>query len=180
MKKLLNNPWVSGILALLAILLVGNSVMNNSSGGISYAYQDTSDEVEDSPSDETIDATPATSKFDLASVQALAEQVSTRNLFERKKDIIATVEAVPEKQAMAEATIKVKGIWIQNNVRYVIIDDQMLQPGQSIEQVRVLRIEDQGVWVTSNQDASSQSAKYIQPGQSWTYQYPKPDDKSQN
>ncbi len=178
MKKLLNNPWFSGTLGLLALLLVANSVLENTSS--SYSYQDIVSEDDDSYSDETPEATQAPSQFDLASIQALASQSSTRNLFERKKEIIAPVQAAPEKQAMAEATVNVKGIWIQNNIRYVIIDDQMLQPGQSIERVRVERIEQQGVWLSSNQDTGVQDSHFIQPGQSWTYQYPKPNDNSQN
>ena len=76
---------------------------------------------------------------------------------------------------MATTTVRVKGVWIQGSCRYVIIDDRMLEPGQSLERVRVERIEPRGVWLAYNDESH-----FIQPGQTWTYQYPRPKDNSRN
>lgn len=174
MKKHLNNPWVSGTLALLAVLLVAHSFMQSSSTSPSYYFEDTSDGYVQEDSEETPQQNPSGSAFDVNSIKELAAQSSSRNIFERELEKPESSEEIEEK-AMVETTIKVKGIWIQNNLRYVIIDDQTLKPGQSIERVRVLSIEERGVWVTSNEERH-----FIEPGQSWTYRYPKTKDKSPN
>ncbi|MDQ8186472.1 hypothetical protein [Pelagicoccus sp. SDUM812002] len=174
MKKHLNNPWVSGTLALLAVLLVANSVMDSSTPSPSYSVEDTVDEYEQDENEETAFSDPIGAVFDASSIKELAAQSSPRNIFERQLEKPEPSEEI-EEVALAETTIKVKGIWIQNNLRYVIIDDQTLKPGQSIERVRVLSIEEQGVWVTSNDEQH-----FIEPGQSWTYRYPKAKDKSPN
>lgn len=175
MKKLLNNPWISGTLALLAVAFIANSLTENSGSTSSYSVEDTVLEEEVDYTEDSLETIPALSVFDANSIQKLASQDSTRNLFQRKADKAENLELEPEKQEMIEETIRVKGIWIQNNIRYVIIDDRTLQPGQSTERIRVLSIDEQGVWVTSNEESH-----YIEPGQSWTYRYPKPQDNSQN
>ena len=172
MKKLLNNPFVAGGLALLAIVLVAHSIMGGSGSSRAVPSYDPQPYAETDQDPLLPEGEGPPAAFDPASILALAAKPSSRNLFERRAETAAPAEDLPEE--MASATIRVKGVWIQDNRRYVIIDDRMLQPGQSIERVRVERIEPQGVWVATTLDESH----FIQPGQSWTYHYPKPKDSS--
>ncbi len=168
MKKLLNNPLVAAGLAILAIALVAHSFLGGS-GPSGYGPAFDPFAAFNSGEDPLLaEGLAPAANFDSAAVRALAAKPPARNLFERLADKPPPSDALPEE--LASATIRVKGVWIQDNRRYVIIDDRMLQPGQSIERVRVERIEPQGVWIATAREGSH----FVQPGQSWTYQFPKP------
>ena len=175
MKKLLNNPWISGSLALLALILVGNSLLGPSAPSYTppaHAANDDYAAADEAPPRD--DATYAPSSFDRRAIQALAAQSPQRNIFAREQSKAPATQPPPEK-AMSEATITLRGIWIQDRQRYALVDDQTLQTGQTHGLARLQGIEEHGIWLSYDGEEH-----FLALGHSWTYRYPSPQGQTAN
>lgn len=180
MRKHLNNPIVSGTLALLAIAFLLYSVMGDSSSSSYGGYEETEeyDDYEDEYDDsfENEDGQPTRkATFDSKAMIKLASVLPSRNMFSRPvRPVEAPKPSSPEQEMISESVL-IKGVWVQGVARYAAVDNLIMREGESYKRIAVERIESSGVWIRYDQQNY-----FIQPGQSWTYQYSKPIALSEN
>ena len=180
MRKLLNNPFVSGGLALAAVALVAASLRDDKgarrSSQVPPVFEASTDYQPAEGEALAALAPSSAAAFDADAIRELAPQSAARNLFARPAPAISAADTKePREQVLATATLRVKGVWVQGGLRYVVIDDKTLSPGQSLDRVVVERIETQGVWI-----GHSGQSHFIKPGESWSYQYPAPQEVARN
>lgn len=172
MKKHLNNPYISGILALLAIAFVYFSLDDS---GSSFSYSSPLDDIYDEGEvyDESAEAFAAKSA-DVDGIHKLVTKSVSRNIFE---PVVADAEETAQKAEdnIATASLFVKGVWIQGDIRYTVIDDKVFVPGQAYDRVQIDRIESSGVWINH-----ARESHFIRPGEVWTYEYLKPKEAAPN
>ncbi len=172
MIKKLNNPIVSGLLAAVAIGLVLVRLLPDP-----HSLRQNDSEIEDifDFDGEMDDLGPPTA-FDPDAIHALATASPQRDILSRQLPVAIAghTEASPEKRYESES-VSVQGIWIQGQSRIAAIDAISLREGQYSKRARVDRIETGGVWLRVDHET-----RYLQPGQSWTYQYEKVQAEAHN
>lgn len=181
MRKLLKNPLVSGGLALVAVALVASSLMDDKRPRSNYnaapaTAEATNDDYGQSNESDFGQTPSLATTFDIKAILDLSAQTAPRNLFARPAPPVTAASGDDTReQALATATLQVKGVWVQGGLRYVVIGDKTLSPGQSLDRVIVERIETHGVWI-----GHSGESHFLKPGESWSYQYPVPHEVARN
>ncbi|MDQ8203037.1 hypothetical protein [Pelagicoccus sp. SDUM812003] len=170
MRKLLNNPFVSGALALGAIALVAHSLIGGKPKHRPSDLYSSQDIDYDDPAiyEDSTEASiaPVQPRFDREAILRLAEQPLTRALFNRPRTAESDIGSAESSELENRSkTLHVKGVWIQGNIRLALIDERSYQPGQSVDRIQIERIDASGVWL-----AHQGESYFIKPGESWTYQ----------
>lgn len=145
MKKLLNNPWFVGVLALAAVVFVARSLIPARAGVSVAATEEVGEAVPGEP------MTPAA--------------VGTGNIQDALKEIVITpgardpfsprakatvVQAVGEKVLPPDIveTIRLTALWTQDGTTYALINNRIHCVGDRVGSLTVDTATQDGVWVT--------------------------------
>jgi hypothetical protein len=152
MRKLLNNPWVVGALALAALAFVGMPLLPRQSAGGSPDSQSSvvvDDAVSvDETGEETLPAGAAPSDIALA-LKELAITTPLRDPFAaRIKTLPASVIAEQAPVPDSVDTLRLSAIWIQGANTFVLINGAIRQAGDAFSRFKIESATRDGVWVT--------------------------------
>lgn len=148
MRKLLNNPWVVGGLALVALAFVGMPLLPKQN-----PVDSPSPVVDDvrslEPSDdETLQAGVASSDIALA-LKELAIATPLRDPFAaRAKAVPATLIAEQASVPDSVDTLRLSAIWLQGAETFVLINGSICQEGDEFSRFKIESVTREGVWVT--------------------------------
>lgn len=155
MRKLLNNPWVVGALALAALAFVGMPLLPRQSAVVSPESTDShalvvvDDAVSvDGSGEETLPAGSAPTDIALA-LKELAIATPLRDPFAaRTKALPALVFAEQAPVADSVDTLRLSAIWIQGATTFVLINGAIRQAGDVFSRFKIESATRDGVWVT--------------------------------
>ena len=138
MKKLLNKPWFVATLALIALSLVGRSVLPRLQLTASSAPAPSSAENEPAAAP---DAPPSIE----AALQSLAVPAALRDPFApRARPQAASAEPVAPDSV---DTVLLSALWTQDGETLALINGRILQPGDEIGRLKIESASQEGVWV---------------------------------
>ena len=141
MKKLLNNPWFSGLLVLAAIAFVAQSLLPSNARPRVAAGSDVVS------SDETAASAPAASIHD--ALAALQVPASMRNPYAPRTAPGSAVEAVaPKKPDETSSTFLLSAVWRQDALTLALINGSIQSAGSHFGPLHIESIQPDGVWVT--------------------------------
>ncbi len=137
MKKLLNNPWFSATLALLAIYVVVQSVLPSVSKP--RARPTTEDEPQD-----------------LNAAINIPEVLATLTSPSRQRDPFSAHSSASPDEPTQEIstpredreTILLTAIWRQKNTSLVLINGSIQSSGSQIGRINIESIQPDGIWIT--------------------------------
>jgi hypothetical protein len=151
MRKLLNNPWVVGALALAALVFVGMPLLPRQSAAestdSSSAVADDGVSLDES-GEQTLPAGAAPSDIAVA-LKELAITTPLRDPFAaRTKALPASV--IAEQAAVPDSvdTLRLSAIWIQGANTFVLINGAIRQAGDAFSRFKIESATREGVWVT--------------------------------
>lgn len=138
MKKLLHKPWFVAALALIALLLVGHSVL---------PWLKTAEPpppAEASADAEAVAAQKVSPSIDMA-LQAVPVPATLRDPFAERvhPKIVSAEPAEPD----SVDTLVLSALWTQNGETWVLINGRILQPGDYIGRLKIESASQEGVWV---------------------------------
>lgn len=148
MKKLLNNPWVVGVLAMGAVLLVARTVLRAMSPGfVSSASASTDFEWDDSESEADENQTLS----DAASIRQVVLDVALPteipDPFVNRSRIKET--PTPEIESVEEADrIKLSAIWEQGGEMLLLLNGRIFRVGDTLGRVTIESASLDGIWLT--------------------------------
>ena len=148
MKKLLNNRWFVGVLALVAVAFVAHSLIPADDGSGSAVV------VEETGGGELADGDSSDSSQGAVGVRQALSELSggtpARDPFSvRTKAAPATVVQV-EKAPPPDLveTIRLSALWTQRGETYALINDRICRVGDKLGRLTVETATHDGVWVT--------------------------------
>ncbi|MGH8021910.1 MAG: hypothetical protein ACREIA_27240 [Opitutaceae bacterium] len=142
MKKLLNNPWIAGALALIAIVAVTSTLHKGGASGRRAAFAGTEDlDLVEQDASETGELTPS----------AIRKIVLGLSIPETLPDPFASAESkafAAAPQAAETERVHLSGIWNQAGETLVLINNRILRAGETIGRVSIESADLDGVWLT--------------------------------
>ncbi len=142
MKKLLNKPWFSGLLALAAFLFVAQSLRPTAARSLPSATTDSSVSTDVAPTSPQRDIPQILSTLSIAS--NLRDPFAPRGVFSAP---VADKTVAPAQVENSE-TFLLTAIWRQNNTSLALINGVIQAPGAQIGSILVESIQPGGIWVT--------------------------------
>jgi len=133
MRKLLNNPWLVGSLCLAVPLVAGRALLRPGDG----AYP--------ARSETPVGSEPVRIAAENPPGAAAAER--TRPLAAASRDPFAAWERGPT-PAGATETVQLSALWTENGATLVLLNHQMLKPGDKIGRWQIESATQDGVWIT--------------------------------
>lgn len=148
MKKLLNKPWFAAVLALAAVLLVGNSLLTGGKG--STGKGGASNFAANSTSLETEGATEEVSRVPAGdALKALVIRPSAlRDPFAQptREEVVVTAEKTSLPDLVD--TVHLSALWTQSGATFTLINDRICQAGDEIGRLKIESATQEGVWIT--------------------------------
>jgi len=147
MKKLLNNPWVVGALALAALAFVAHSLIPASGGSSAGIVEDTgANPLAGGESSETVAATGSVHD----AIKELSSSSATRDPFSPRAKIATQNTAPAEKTPQPDVveTIRLTALWTQDGATYALINDRVCKAGEKLGRITVDVATQDGIWVT--------------------------------
>ena len=148
MKKLLNNPWVVGALALLALAFVAHSLIPAGGGsGVAFVAEEPVDLADHG------DETPASGRNAESIRDALKNLpglgATLRDPFSPRAKAAPAVEAPVEKTPAPDIveTIRLTALWTQDGATYALINDKICRVGDKVGRLQLESATQDGVWV---------------------------------
>lgn len=144
MRKLLNKPWVVALLALAAVALVAQSLVDRPQRPRRVVAEVVDETVEDpsaSPS------APAGSLVEALASLSLPDQLpdpfAPRHL--RTAEVVAEVrDTGPD----VTETVRLTAIWEQDGATFILLNGRICRTGDSVGRITVASIGRDGVWLT--------------------------------
>jgi hypothetical protein len=147
MKKLLNNPWFVGVLALAAVAFVAHSLIPVDGGSAVIAEESS---VDESTSDISGQTTPEAGSVRDAIKELSGNAAATRDPFSTRAKaapaVVAQVEKAPPPDLVE--TIRLTALWTQNGETYALINDRICRAGDKLGRLTLETATHEGVWVT--------------------------------
>lgn len=146
MRKLLNQPWFVGALALSALAFVVYSVMPKNSARFAAAPED---EVASETTEEALAGGPQSPTGIAAALKAMPDTPATRDPFAARARIVvaaAPVEKVPEPDVVD--TVRLTALWTQGGETFALVNGRICTIGDRIGRLRVETATQDGIWVT--------------------------------
>jgi hypothetical protein len=144
MRKLLNKPWVVALLALAAIALVAQSVLDRPQP---RAQRPVTAVVEELPEDAA--GLPPAASGSLAEALAslsFPDQLPDPFAPRRQRAAEAVVEARESGLDVTE-TVRLSAIWEQDGSAFVLLNGRICRSGDSVGRITLVSIERDGVWL---------------------------------
>jgi hypothetical protein len=147
MKKLLNNPWVVGALALAALAFVAHSLIPANGGSGAGVVEDAG--ANPLAGGEPSEAVAATGSVHDA-IKELSTNSATRDPFSPRAKIAAHIAAPAEKTPQPDVveTIKLTALWTQDGATFALINDRVCKAGEKLGRITIDVATQDGVWVT--------------------------------
>jgi len=145
MRKLFNNPRFVAVAAVLALLLVANSVWSRMKGPITHPNV-TATAVVESGGDESQPANAPVLDVREA-LKALPPLNLARDPFAARGRTEASQDAKVVEADLVD-TVHLSAIWTQNNTTLVLINDRISQAGDEFGRIKIESATQEGVWVT--------------------------------
>lgn len=145
MRKLLNQPWFVGLLAIGAFVFVGVSLMPKKTTGIPTVSTDPT--VEEQSTDEAQASAGSSTGLNGKNLQAPEITSAMRDPF------TASARSSPVQIAEAKAepdqveTFHLSAIWSQGATTYVLLNGHILQSGDTIGRIKIETASLEGVWL---------------------------------
>jgi hypothetical protein len=144
MRKLLNKPWVVALLALVAVAIVAQSLLDRPQRRPRRAVPET-------PAEESSDPVAAA-----GGAGSLAEALSSLSLpdqvpdpFAPRRLRVAEVAAeIRENGPDLTETVHLSAIWEQDGAAYILLNGRICGPGDAVGRITIISIERDGVWLT--------------------------------
>jgi hypothetical protein len=148
MRKLLNNPWFVTVVAVVALLLLGNSLRSARTGqgfGFATAANPTGGGTSSAVGEMGEGEVPVNMAAQDA-LQALPVPARVSDPFAPR----ARHEQEPEKAPEPDQVDRVHltAIWTQNDATLVLINDRICQAGDEIGRIKIDTTAQEGVWVS--------------------------------
>ena len=145
MRKLLNNPWFVGAMALVALGVVVNSVWPSKPRYAQAAADAADGAVTETGSTDTGDAHSLSIPDAL---KALAVSSPVRDPF--AGTAVAEKTGAAEKVELPDAvdTVHLSAVWIQQGNNLALINDRIVAAGEEIGRLKIESASSEGVWVT--------------------------------
>ena len=150
MKKLLNNPWFVGALALAAIAFVAHSLIPANGGlATTMVVEETGAEAAAGEDSGQATATNAGSVRDAIKELQNGTQ-SSRDPFTPRAKFAAAVVAQAEKTLPPDLieTVRLTALWTQQGETYALINDRVCRVGDKIGRLTLQSATQDGVWMT--------------------------------
>ncbi|ATC65500.1 hypothetical protein CMV30_16965 [Nibricoccus aquaticus] len=149
MKKLLNNPWVVGVLALAAVAFVAHSLIPaGGSPGVSEVAEDAGNG--ELPGGESSGTTADAGSVRDAIKELSGNPAATRDPFSSRAKAVA-VSATPAEKVPAPdvvETVRLTALWTQNGGTYALINERICRVGDKLGRITIETATQDGVWVT--------------------------------
>ena len=145
MRKLLNNPWVVGALALAALAFVGMQFLPKRSANVAESLVEADSET---AVDETGSVGAGGSSITLA-LKELVIASPLRDPFARRIKAVppaAVVELAPVPDSVEK--IHLSAIWMQGADTFVLINGAIRQAGEEFSHFKLESTSRDGVWIT--------------------------------
>lgn len=146
MKKLLNNPWVVGVLALVAIAFVANSLIPAGGGPAVVADEP----VAEQPGDGQNSGVVAESGGMREALKELSISSATRDPFSRRAKTEVVKTQVVEKAAPPDLveTVKLTALWSQDGDTFALLNGRICRAGDKLGRLTLDKATQDGVWLT--------------------------------
>ncbi len=162
MRKLLNKPWFVVVLALSAVVLCTWSIRDQVRGGRPRAHRSSVEVTPDAApaglADETSDAPtasdPAADTPPLPIPQVLNTIVYPKDIpdpFARRATTVVAGEPDSEAESAVpdeKETVELSAVWSQGSVQLAVVNNRILQAGETIGRMTIDQIGLDGIWVT--------------------------------
>jgi hypothetical protein len=139
MRKLLNNPWLVGSLCLAVPLVAGRALLRSGDG----AYPARPEVPVGSEPVRIADEIPAGS----AAAGTIDPSWRSLPVAAASRDPFAARARGPA-PAGATETVQLSAIWTENGATLVLLNHQMLRPGDKIGRWQIESATQEGVWIT--------------------------------
>jgi len=155
MKKLLNNPWVVGLLAALAIVFVTHTAMKDD--GYDYASGDSWDETEDWSEEEADSygetSAPANGTSIWEALDALTPSTPPTDPFSHRPANVLVGTTAEEETTAPLVSVHLSAIWKQGEQTLLLVNDRIHASGDTVVELAVgdLSIESaslDGIWLS--------------------------------
>jgi hypothetical protein len=145
MKKLLNNPWVVSVLALIAVLFVAQALIPAGSGTPVVVEE----EASETTSEEVAAAESSGGESIRDAIKELAVTATARDPFAPRfratnSPVVAEKAPLPDRVE----TIKLTALWTQGGATYALINDRIRCVGDKVGGLTVETATQDGIWVT--------------------------------
>jgi len=143
MRKLLNKPWVVVLMAVVAIVLVAQSLLDRPQrrGGAAETVAWDSEAL--SPAEDRVAGSLAEALAGFAIPDQLPDPFAPR----RVRTTETTAEAVDAGPAHTE-TVRLTAIWEQDGSIYILLNGRICGAGDTVGRITIASIEREGVWLT--------------------------------
>jgi hypothetical protein len=143
MRKLLNKPWVVGLLALCAVGLVafqgfGFSTIREKVLSVSAVQAPETAEAEETKAEAVTDNLTATDMFFVA---------GSRDPFAPRVTATASTEKAAESTSTAMQTLKLAAVWLQGAESFVAINAQICRVGDAVAGASIESVTREGAWL---------------------------------
>ena len=158
MRKLLNNPWFVAAAALVALLMVGRSVLSATTGSSSPSAVVA--EIPAPAGEEPSEMAAISLPVDEA-LKALVIPAGSRDPFAARTKPEAVAEALAAPDVVDR--VHLSAIWTQGNATLVLINERICEAGDEIGRVKIESASQEGVWVThwEGRDFVSLGAEFV-------------------
>ena len=146
MRKLLNNPWIVAVLALLAVAFVGFSLWPKSQ------RHDSAESVSANVVPVEDSAEPATLNNGQAmtideALKAIALTSIPADPFAPRTTLVSESVTQPTAAPDVVETMKLSAIWTQEGKTFVLVNGQIHQPGDEISRIKIESATQDGMWI---------------------------------
>jgi hypothetical protein len=145
MKKLLNNPWFVGALALAAVAFVARTLIP-ARAGVPVAEIVDSGEM---ASSEVVTPSAGGAGDIQDALKEISVTPNARDPFSPRAKA-AAVQTIVEKTPLPDIveTIRLTALWTQDGATYALINDRIQCVGDKVGSLTVEKVTQDGVWVT--------------------------------
>lgn len=146
MKKLLNKPWFVAVLAIAAVALIAQTLLDQGPARPRASAVDSAGEMDEYVEE---DATVEPVARSLAEVvKALPIPDSIPDPFSPRGVRRTAVEDGPKETVPDETeTVHLSAIWEQDGSAYILINGRICRPGDAIGRITIQSVEREGVWL---------------------------------
>jgi hypothetical protein len=148
MKKLLNNPWVVGALALAALALVGKSLLPKRAANEVQVLSIQENSGSESNENDSEPGRGGTTDIGVA-LKELPISSTARDPFSTRTKA-AVLTSLGDQNPVPDAvdTLRLSAIWIQGATTFVVINGSIRQAGDEFSRFKIESTTRDGVWVT--------------------------------
>ena len=146
MKKLLNNPWFVGALALVAVVFVARTLIPARAGVAMGSIGETGEVGSGEPM-----TPPATGTLGIQeALKEIAVTPNARDPFSSRARATVAAQTGVEKIDPPDIveTIRLTALWTQNGATYALINDRIRCVGDKVGSLTLEAATQDGVWVT--------------------------------